>query len=216
MRSDNPNFFITATDTDAGKTYVTALLTKAMRKAGWKTVAIKPLASGGRGDSIALQAAGDDELTLDEITPVFYQASLGPLDAAPLEGEIFSIEQVLPTIQKLQKKYSSLLFEGVGGWLVPLSPGKMLPDLVRAIGSPIILVVRNRLGAMNHTLLTLESIAHRGFHCAGMILNHHPEDQEDPAIPGNRRFFQELSKKQHHSFFLEIHPHQQELLFPFS
>lgn len=205
------SFFITATDTDAGKTYVTALLTRVLRKAGLKTVAIKPLACGSMNDSTTLQAAADHELSLEEITPVFYEAPLVPLDAAPLEGKIFSLGQVLPTIQKLQKNYSSLLIEGVAGWLHPLSPTEILPDLAHAIGFPIILVIRNRLGAMNHTLLTLESIAHRGFHCAGMILNHHPEDQEDPAIPGNRRFFQNLAQQQKHNFFLEVEPNQQEL-----
>ena len=207
------NYFITATDTDAGKTYVTSLLTRAFRKAGWNTVAIKPLASGGLSDAEMLQAAADHELTLEEITPVHYKAALGPLDAAPLEGKVFSIEQVLPTFLRLQKKYSSILIEGVGGWLVPLSPKEGLPDLAAAIGFPVLIVVRNRLGALNHTLLTLESIKGYGLTCSGILLNHHPEDKDDPATEGNRRFLKEITQKNQWPIFLEIEPDQKEILF---
>lgn len=205
------NYFITATDTDAGKTYVTALLTRAFRKMGLKTVSMKPIASGGWNDSKILQAAADHELTLEEITPVYYQAPLVPLDAAPLEGKIFSSKQILLTFHALQEKHPSILVEGVGGWLVPLSPTESLPDLARAIGFPILLVVRNRLGALNHALLTLESIQQHGCHCAGIILNHHPNDQGDPAIEGYRRFFKELSQKKQFSIFLEIASGQEEI-----
>ena len=205
------NFFITATDTDAGKTYVTALLTRALRKAGFGTVAMKPLASGGWGDSEALRAAADNTLSLEEITPVFYKAPLVPLDAAPLEGKVFSSKQVLPTFERLRKKYPSLLVEGVGGWLVPLSPTESLPDLVRAMNLPVLLVVRNRLGALNHTLLTLESIEHHGLTCAGLLINHHPTDQADPAIEGYRHFFKELAKKRGFPIFLEVEVGQEEM-----
>ncbi len=208
------NYFITATDTDAGKTYVTALLTRAARKEGFKTIAIKPVASGGRSDSETLRVAAENQLTLEEVTPVFYKAPLGPLDAAPLEGKVFSTAQVLPTFHALQKKYSSILVEGVGGWLVPFSEKESLPDLARAIGFPVLIVVRNRLGALNHMLLTLESIKHHGLSCAGVILNHHPADQGDVAIEGNCRFLKELTQKLHLPFFLEVHPDQKEITLP--
>ncbi|HLB33103.1 MAG: dethiobiotin synthase [Verrucomicrobia bacterium RIFCSPHIGHO2_12_FULL_41_10] len=202
------NYFITSTDTNAGKTYATALLTRSLRKAGWNTVAMKPLSCGGLDDSETLRAAADNELSLEEVTPVSYKAALGPLDAAPLEGKQFSCEEIIPTFQHLRKKYSSLLVEGIGGWLVPLSPKESLPDLVQAMGLPVLLVVRNRLGALNHTLLTLESIQHHGMTCDGILLNHHPEDQDDLAIEGNRRFLQKLAIKLQLPFFLEIYPKQ--------
>lgn len=210
------NYFITATDTDSGKTYVTALLTRAAQNQGFKTVAIKPVASGGMTDSEILRSAAQNELSLKEVTPVFYKAPLGPLDAAPLEGKIFSIAQVLPTFYALRKKYSSILVEGVGGWLVPFSKKESLPDLARAIGFPVLIVVRNRLGALNHALLTLESIQHHGLTCAGIILNHHPADQGDVAILGNRRFLKELTQKLQLPFFIEVHPDQQEIMLPLS
>lgn len=207
------NYFITSTDTNSGKTYVTALLTRSLRKTGWDTVAMKPLSCGGLDDSETLRAAADNELTLEEVTPVSYKAALGPLDAAVLEGKQFSCEEVIPAFQHLRKKYSSLLVEGVGGWLVPLSPKESLPDLVRTMELPVLLVVRNRLGALNHTLLTLESIQNHGMTCEGILLNHHPEDQGDLAIEGNRCFLQELAIKLQLPFFLEIYPNQTTLDF---
>lgn len=209
----SPGFFITATDTDAGKTYVTALLTRSLRALGVNAVAMKPIASGSMIDSQTLHEAAEGELSLQEITPVFYQAPLAPLDAAPLEGKLFSSKEVLPTFFDLHKKYSSLLVEGVGGWLVPLSPTESLPDLARAMGFPVLVVVRNRLGALNHALLTLESIRHHGLHCAGIILNHHPHDQGDLAMEGYRRFFKNLCEKEKLPLFLEVASGQKEISF---
>ncbi|KAB2643489.1 MAG: dethiobiotin synthase [Verrucomicrobia bacterium] len=93
------NYFITATDTDGGKTFLTALLTRALRTLGFNTIALKPIASGSWNDSQILQEAAKNQLTLEEITPVFYQNPLAPLIAAPLEGKIFSLNQVLPPLQ---------------------------------------------------------------------------------------------------------------------
>ncbi|MFZ4115346.1 MAG: dethiobiotin synthase [Chthoniobacterales bacterium] len=205
------NYFITATDTNAGKTYVTALLTRAFRKLGLDTLAMKPIACGDWSDSKILQSAAGNTLTLEEITPVYCQTPLAPIHAAQREGKLFSIDHVLPAFHHLRKKTSSLLVEGVGGWLALLSPTESLADLACAIQFPILLVVRNRLGAMNHALLTLESIKHHGCHCAGIILNHHPDDEGDLAIEGYRHFFKELSQERKFPIFLEVEPGQEEI-----
>jgi hypothetical protein len=79
-------FFITGTDTDAGKTFVTALLTRSLRKAGFDTVAMKPISCGEPRDTGALREAADNELSIEEVTPVAYKAPLAPIEAARLEG----------------------------------------------------------------------------------------------------------------------------------
>ncbi len=204
-------YFITATDTDAGKTYVTTLLTRTFRKLGLPTLAIKPIASGSLQDSLQLQLAAENTLSLEEITPLYYQTPLAPYHAAKREGKPFSMQQALSTFHLLEKKYSSLLVEGAGGWLVLLSENESIASLARTINFPVLVVVRNRLGAMNHALLTLQAIEHYGCHCAGMILNHHPEDRSDLVIGEYRSFFKELSEKKNFSFFLEVEANQQEL-----
>ena len=206
------NFFITGTDTNAGKTYVTALLTRAFRKAGHPTVAIKPLASGSWSDPEVLSAAADEFLTPQEITPFFYEAALGPMQASPLEGKKIVPEEIISFIEEMKTKQPSLLIEGVGGWKVPLTDNFTMADLAATIGFPVLVVVRNRLGALNHTLLTLESIKNHGLICAGIILNHFPEETTDSAIPGNREFLKNFAAR-HKISFLEIFPNQKEVNF---
>lgn len=188
------NFFITGTDTDAGKTYVTALMTRSLRRAGFDTVAMKPVSCGEPEDTRILLASADNELSHTEVTPVSYKAPLAPIEAARLEDRTFDPEVVLTVFRRLRSTYRSLLVEGVGGWLVPLSPGYTTADLAKTMGLPVLLVVRNRLGALNHSLLTLESIRNHGLTCSGIVLNNHPADDGDAAREGNRRLLPEFSK----------------------
>jgi len=187
------NFFITGTDTDAGKTFVTALLTRSLRRAGFDTVAMKPVSCGEPGDTQELRSAADNELSPEEVTPVSYKAPLAPIEAARLEGRTFDPEEILSVFRRLKNSRRSLLVEGVGGWLVPLAPGYTTADLAKAMDLPVLLVVRNRLGVLNHTLLTLESIRNHGLTCGGIALNNHPADDGDAAREGNRRLLPTLT-----------------------
>ena len=78
-------------------------------------------------------------------------------------------------------------------WLVSLREFSSA-DLAIAIGLPILLVVRNRLGAINHAMLTLESIQSRGLFCGGIVLNNHPADSNDLAAAGNKRLIEKLTE----------------------
>jgi dethiobiotin synthetase len=188
------NFFVTGTDTDAGKTFVTALLTRSLRKAGFDTVAMKPVSCGEPSDTRALLDAIDNELSPSEVTPVSYAAPLAPIEAARLEGQIFDPEEVLVMYRRLRSTHRSLLVEGVGGWIVPLASGYTSAELAKAMDLPVLLVVRNRLGCINHTLLTLESIKSHGLTCGGIVLNNHPADDGDSSREGNRRLIPTLTK----------------------
>jgi len=202
------NFFVTGTDTNAGKTFVTALLTKSLRQAGFDTVAMKPVSCGDPGDTLLLRAAGDNELTFDEVTPISYKAPVAPIEAARQERRTFDPAEALRVFKRLHKTHTSILVEGVGGWLVPLSKNYSSADLANAIGLPILLVARNRLGAINHTLLTLESIQAHGLVCGGIILNNHPLDSNDIAAAGNRLILEQLTQV---PILFEISPGQSEL-----
>ena len=202
------NLFITGIDTNAGKTFVTELLTRSLRKAGFDTVAMKPISCGEPEDSRRLRAAADNELSMDEVTPAAYAAPLAPIEAARLEGRSFDSSEVLPIFERLHRTHRSILVEGVGGWLVPLAQDYSTADLAKAIGFPVLLVVRNRLGALNHTLLTLESISSHGLTCEGIVLNNHPDDVGDLAADGNRRL---LSKLTNIPILFEISPGQSDL-----
>jgi len=202
------NFFVTGTDTDVGKTYVTSLLTKSLRKAGFDTVAMKPVSCGESEDTLILRAAANNELSLEEVTPCAYKTPLAPIVAARLEGRLFEPELVLTVFERLNRTHRSILIEGIGGWLVPLTHGYTSADLAVAMALPVLLVVRNRLGAINHTLLTMESIRAHGLSCGGIVLNNHPSDAGDRASESNRQMLRELSTP---PLLFEIFPRQQQI-----
>jgi dethiobiotin synthetase len=199
------NAFITGTDTEIGKTFATALLTRALRAAGNPTIALKPFCCGPRDDVEILAAASDHTLSLDESNPVWLQTPAAPLAAAAAEKRTISLEPLRDWFHSLSSKHPSLLVEGAGGWLVPVTETQTLADLAALLALPVIVVVPNRLGCLNHTLLTLESIKARGLHCPGIILNH-PAPPEGEAARTNAAI---LSR--HTRILLEISHHQKSL-----
>jgi len=158
--------FVTGTDTGVGKTFVTAALVRALRKAGVCAGAVKPFATGDRDDARVLRAAMEGELRLTEINPVFFRRPLAPMVAARLEGKRVPLRVRLP-----EKRYDLLLVEGVGGWLVPLTGRVTVGDWVARQGWPILIVARAGLGTINHTLLTVESARRRGVRIVAVFLN---------------------------------------------
>jgi len=199
------NLFITGTDTNAGKTFVTALLTRALRARGFETIALKPLCSGERSDVEILQAASDHRLSLDETNPVWLREPAAPLVAARLENRSISLDALADWFRHLSEKHSSLLVEGAGGWLVPITPTETIADFAARLALPVVVVVANRLGCINHTLLTLESIRARGLHCPGIVLNT-LSTSDDIATRTNREILE-----QHTPILLEVHPGQSEI-----
>ena len=196
------NAFITGTDTEIGKTFCTALLTRALRAAGRGTVALKPLCCGPREDVELLAAASDHALTLDEINPVWLHEPAAPLAAARVENRPVSLDSLADWFHSLSKKHPSILVEGAGGWLVPITETESIADLAARLALPVIVVVANRLGCLNHTLLTLESIRARGLNCPGIILNH----IEPPHSEATRTNATILAR--HTRILLEIQPGQ--------
>ena len=109
-----------------------------------------------------------------------------------------------------------MLVEGAGGWRVPILRDYFVSDLARDFGLPVIVVARNHLGALNHTLLTVESICASGLKCAGVILNNLPDDllangEPDPIATTNRAMLEELLAPPGVPVLFEVEPHQQTL-----
>jgi dethiobiotin synthetase len=151
-------FFITATDTGAGKTVLTALLAHFLSEQGEKVAAFKPVCSGGRGDARKIFAALDGELALDEINPWHYREAIAPSLAAKREGKSVSLAQVLAHIRKPQKGFEVTLVEGAGGLLSPIGRDFNSRDLILALRATPIIVAPDKLGVVNHLLLTLEAL----------------------------------------------------------
>lgn len=187
------HYFITGTDTDAGKTYVTCLLVEALRRAGQDAVGYKPFACGDRLDAHALRQAGGGVLSLDETNPVHFKAPAAPYTAGLLENKPVDVETARLGFLSLAAQHRQVLVEGAGGWEVPLAPGRTMADFAAELDLPVLLVVDNRLGCLNHSLLTLAAIRARGLRCVGLILNH-TRDERDLASISNRAVLEQFAE----------------------
>ena len=198
------NLFLTGTDTDVGKTYVASLLVRALRRAGMDTAPMKPICCGDRADAEMLHEACEREVPLNTINPVWYRTPAAPYTAAVIENRPADLALIRATFEKLRARHRSLIIEGVGGWLVPIAREYFVADLAAEFGLPVAVVVRNRLGAINHALLTVREIERRGMPFAGIILNN-MEPAEEIGGTTNRSILEELLER---PILLEISPGQ--------
>jgi len=159
-------YFVTATDTGVGKTFITAALATALRAHGRDVAIFKPVQSGATADD-----PSGDAVLLGADCVYGFAASLAPLVAARAEGRTIELEPILARARELAHEHELLLVEGAGGLLVPLADGLDMADLAVALGLPLVVVARAGLGTVNHTLLTIEAARARGLELAGVVLN---------------------------------------------
>lgn len=172
-------FFITGTDTEVGKTTVTAGLTHFYALKGYRSVAIKPVAagqhfSGGRwinDDVDRLLAASNVQLSENQVGPFQFRTPCAPHIAASLEGRTIDRQAILSSIRDTLTRCDIGFVEGVGGFRVPLLNAWDTADLATDLGFPVILVVGIRLGCINHAILATESIQAHGLTLVGWVSN---------------------------------------------
>lgn len=189
--NEGSGLLVTGTDTGIGKTWVSALLVKELRKGGSATVGLKPVSSGSREDAERLWEASGGALDLDVINPWWFQTPVAPLVAKRIEGRELPMESLVEHIHQVRNAHDFTIVEGVGGWEVPIGEGYSFPDYAKALGFPVLVVAANWLGALNHTLLTVKAIQAAGLECVGVILNH-LEAERDVAATTNRAILEEL------------------------
>ena len=177
------SLFVTGTDTGVGKTHTVVQLLRLLRASGLRCAGVKPICCGDRSDAQLLLAAGSDGLTVDEINPVWLKIPAAPFAAGLIEQVDIDIPRILETLIDLQRRFDCVIVEGVGGWLVPIRADYFVSDLAAEMKLPVLVVARNRLGCLNHSMLTINSVRDRGLKCAGLVLNN--LGQEDIAISTN-------------------------------
>jgi dethiobiotin synthetase len=182
---------VTGTDTGVGKTYVTRLILETLRNEGIDAAGYKPVACGDRDDAATLAAASGG-LPLDEVNPVHLKTPVAPYVAGLLENQTVDPAVLLAGFRRLAAAHAQVIVEGVGGWEVPLAANYRVSDLARDLGLPVILVAANRLGALNHILLTVDAIRAKGLQCAGIILNQ-LDDELDTAMITNKGVLEDLT-----------------------
>ncbi|WP_186148224.1 dethiobiotin synthase [Burkholderia gladioli] len=177
--------FVTGTDTEIGKTFVSAALLHGFARHGLRAAAMKPIAAGAEErdgvlhneDADQLDAAANVALPPAIRTPFMMKAPAAPHIVAAQEGLKLEIGTILAAHAQACQAAEVVVVEGVGGFRVPLDDRLDTADLAVALKLPVVLVVGVRLGCINHALLTADAIAARGLRIAGWVANH-----VDPAM----------------------------------
>ncbi|MEW9799207.1 dethiobiotin synthase [Alteromonas sp. CYL-A6] len=179
------SYFVTGTDTEVGKTYVSRTLLEAAAGQGRKTVGYKPVSAGCDNingewineDAAALHQASSVKLSISEVNPVALKSPIAPHIAAQQEGRELREQDIIAGFAHLQQYAPDLLLmEGAGGWRLPLGGGRYLSDVVKTLDLPVIIVVGMRLGCLNHALLTAEAVQRDGLKIAGWVANQLSDD----------------------------------------
>ena len=173
------DFFVIGTDTDVGKTYVSTLLYKALKKHNFQYY--KPIQSGCFLKDGKLTAPDVDFLTRfvgidydDSMVTYTLKEEVSPHLASEMEGTTIEIENVKKHFEDLKKKYSNILVEGAGGLYVPLIRDKFyIYDLIKLFNLPVVLVCGTKVGAINHTMLTLNALNTMGIKLQGLVFNNY-------------------------------------------
>ena len=175
-------YFITGTDTNAGKTWATIALMRYFKKQGKIVVGMKPVASGcslpctawerqdGRlknEDALLIQENASIKIDYDLINPYAYELPVSP-HIAGISNPV-NLATIVKRFNNLKELAEIVLVEGAGGWYAPLNDCEDISDLAKALALPVIIVVAIRLGCINHAKLTWQAIQHSGIPCAGWI-----------------------------------------------
>ncbi len=188
--------FITATGTDVGKTYISALIVKKMRELGYNCGYFKPALSGAEiiegkiipGDcNYVLKQAGIETSPENYVSYVF-KTAVSPHLASEIENNPIKIEKIKSDFARIKKEFDYIVVEGAGGIVCPFNLGKeklMLPDVIKTLGLDIVIVASASLGTINSTVLTAEYAKNNGIKVRGIILNNYDENdlmQKDNKI----------------------------------
>jgi dethiobiotin synthetase len=156
------NYFVTAINTDSGKTLVSAILTQALQADYWK-----PVQSGPERDADKVSELINNNYSLIFNESYWFQTPAAPHYAAEIENVTIDLDKIeLPG-----NKGNHLVIEGAGGVLVPLNDTHFVIDIAAKFEAEIILVSNNYLGSINHTLLTINEIQRRGLPVKGIVFN---------------------------------------------
>ncbi|MDQ2085319.1 dethiobiotin synthase [Herbivorax sp. ANBcel31] len=172
--------FIAGTDTDVGKTFITAGLNYSLNKAGYKCCSFKPVQSGGiesnhsliPGDIDFIKKITDIDEPYEKMNSYCLKEEVSPHLASELEDIQIDREKIIADFNYLNQKYDYTLVEGAGGLVVPIIRNKYyMYDLIKDLNIPVLLVARAGVGTINHTALTCEFAKLKGIKINGIIIN---------------------------------------------
>jgi len=213
---DDNGYFITGSDTDVGKTYIACEIVRQLVRQGVNVETRKPAESGcvvsAAGDliphdAVALQQANDNRESIERIAAYRFRAALAPPRAARLQNREIRIEQLLDACERDQPEHR-LIVEGAGGFYSPLADNGLNADLASALQLPVIIVVNDRIGAVNQGLMTLQAVESRQLRVAAIVLN-----QVEPVSDTTMDNAADLQAHCNHALFCCAHGDSLPLLF---
>jgi dethiobiotin synthetase len=210
-RLTKPGLFITATDTEVGKTVTACAIAHALHRNGLRVGVCKPFATGCRKDreglvsedAEALAHFADCRQPLDVINPIRYAAPLAPAVAAEAAGTPPDFDALHRALRILDESHDCLIIEGVGGLLVPIDPADAqvtVLDLIKALGLPAVVVTRATLGTLNQTTMTVRLLKQARCRVAGIVINGYEPDEgspdavRDPSLATNRQWLAKMTR----------------------
>lgn len=189
-------FFVTGIGTEIGKTVVSSILTEYLQADYWK-----PVQSGDLHltDTMKVQALVSNTKSYFHPERHRLNAPLSPHAAAALDGVQIQLSDFT-----LPQTSNHLIVEGAGGLMVPLNDQDLMIDLIQQLGIPVILVSRNYLGSINHTVLSIEALQRRDIPIAGIVINGEPNPATETFIESRSALpilfrvgqFSEISKEE--------------------
>ena len=192
------NIFITATDTDVGKTFVTAGLAAIMQSLGYRAGVFKPIQSGAISKNSFLVAP--DLAFVKKVDPYIntmssyvLKASVAPALAAELDNVKIEMDVIKKNYMELAAKCDTVIVEGAGGITTPCAPQMIMSDIIKALNLPVVIVAKPDLGTINHVILTVNHARAQGIDIAGVIINKYPGETNDMAIKTAPRLIEEYS-----------------------
>src|SRR5207247_9695734 len=157
--------------TGVGKTFVAIELLYWLRAHGIRAAGMKPICCGDREDARRLLAASAEGISIEELNPVWLQSPVAPSVAAQIEQVEIDLGKIQNCFRNLSERFDTVIVEGVGGWLVPMTADLFVGDFAQQLDLPVAIVAENRLGCLNHILLTLERVQLRGLFGSGLLVD---------------------------------------------
>jgi dethiobiotin synthetase len=197
-----PGLFITATDTEVGKTVVAGAIANWFKRRGSRVGVCKPVATGCKHvreglvseDAEFLAHCADAAVPLDVICPQRFVEPLAPAVAAERAGRALDWEAIDRSLNEIASQSDVMIVEGVGGVMVPMDGKIFVRDVIQWLGLPAVVVVRAGLGTINHTLLTLEALRTAKIPIAGIVINRYPADNASLAEETNLRAIEKYTR----------------------
>lgn len=196
--------FITGTDTGVGKTIVTGCLARFLLEQGYNVITQKWIETGCKGKfssdiqshlKIMGRHKNDIKDYLDYISPYKFRVACSPHLASKIENKRIDAKKIIKSFKLLSYKFDFVLVEGIGGVLVPFNKKSLVIDIAKELDLPALVIVCNKLGAINHTLLTIEALRARKIKILGILFNNFKNEDND-IIEDNPRIIKRLTKQE--------------------